>query len=221
MQKTPADSFTRLNTCLELSKKRHLAAQAIKAIPQTDFTFGRVESLMDKGLWYLPRAITGTTFINESYAKTQSFLERIFCKGDPRVQVAIDIYCQDSVENHKDLSDEKKKELQEFCIKQVSTKMNTDCAYIKKNFGPSVEITFPFFKQIYTEKSIQLEGKELLLLKSLLNVEAEEISLDHYREFCKKMLVENSGNIDILKIIIQKIIKHLEPELEEWTKVDV
>jgi hypothetical protein len=166
MQRTTADSFTQLRNCVERIKKNVSTARAVNAIPGTDFTFGRVESVTDKGLWYLPRYITGTTFINESCAKTQSFLEEIFGKDDMvHVPIAITVYCEPFIENHKDLSAEKKKELQDFCRKKVTSKIESNNEYIRKNLEPLLKETFPFFQKIQAEKLIQLEESESLFYR--------------------------------------------------------
>lgn len=221
MQRTQADSFTQLKTCVGLIKNTALIIKSLNAIPETDFTFGRVETYTDKVLWHFSRYITGTMFINESYAKTQSFLEGIFGKDDiVNVPSAMTVYCEPFIENHQDLGLVQKRELQRFCIKQTKEKIFSDRQYVQGNLPTFLKETFPFFQKIQAEQLIEFEEMELACLKDFLG---EEIKAQSWERCCESLveMVNGSffGKVDILMVIVQKIIKHLEPELEEWTKV--
>lgn len=219
MQTTTRCPFTQLRDCTQLLKKTVSAGIALQSIPQTDFTFGNVESSTDKALWYFSRSIISTSFMADNSDKSQRLLENIFGPGDARVQEAMNTYCDPFIQNHQDLSDAKKKELFHYCILHVGQKLETNGQNLRDNFPPLCTETVPLLQQIHKDNLIRFEDKELEFFEYLSKKDDSESWESHLVSFGPSVRQPNFENIDTLISILQKIIECVNFDCSEWTKL--
>lgn len=197
------DSLSHLHSCAQRLTKSPSTEDAIAAIPSTDFTFGKVSSLTDSTLWYCPRAVTGTAFMTFNRDQTQKFLEGILGKDEQAVKYAMTNYCNPFIENHTDLSADKKKELQDFCIQHIK-----DCSDVAQDsFKILLPQTYLLFQTIHINKLIAIESQEeSAFLKKILDTEGEKQSLKNCCEFFLKLASEDPSQFNIFITMIQEMI---------------